>query len=490
MSESLLDQDQRIMREDPWRRLAPDVSRAADRHVERLREALWSEQIVARSRSLRMDPDAWSKLLIDPVVLEVVSQASEATAGGAWTVQPASGVQADRTLARVVTHALSELAFFGAARLRLAEAVFTGAALERVSWEQRVLDVPGLGARSWDCPVAMQPVSALRLARHKSGAWLLRSVERGDYEPIADETEWVLVRWRLSEESLGFGTGLYDLLCEHVARKAYVLDSSYEAVARYATGLLTIGVEPPHDDGSDAEDAAREQQSAIRRAVRDSVRDGVIVYPRGAEIGYQQPGGTGVSLAQWLLDYHDAALRSAARASNLTSSASQGGSYALAKEQGEREDQHCAWHRMHLAESLTSTLIRSFLARNVDAIRAAGLIAARAPYLDLRLGVGVSGRVAEGEVGTEGGGGGEAQSVAETAWTGVQFTSVREIVSEVASGALPHASAEAILRAGLPTLSGDLIRAMIAPAAERAAAAGAAPAAQRPTEAVESVVLE
>lgn len=343
----------------------------------------WTSPVSDNSYALEVDPWIYEKIRRDPVLAHVVDTAKRVTAGRKWGVEPASERPADMLRARVEEAALREIADFAGARFNLAEGLFRGSGHARIDGARRVLEVDGLPPMVWWVPTQLHDVDRrrFRLGRRDDGSvgWEFWSVQDYAWHALDDEQRswFVSSRWRATEDTLGYGWGLYDALAEYAKAKTHLLAAGLSAANRFGQGLVTVALERHAGDPLAAAEAMRERAADARDAIQRSREDNVITYPKGDEVAFLEPGGQGFTMIRELIEYLDAQIRTLVLGGNLPSSATGGGSYALAVVQEHSSEAIGRHNREKLSEDLTRDLLGLFGRVNAVQLRRAGLGSAR-----------------------------------------------------------------------------------------------------------------
>jgi len=346
----------------------------------------WRDWVNDPSFVLAEDVDLYAKVRRDPVFEHALMFRRQLAAGREWTVEPSSRDGRDRTLTRCLEHGLRELRGFTDARVRLANAIFLGSAYERVEGERRRLTIEGVPDMVWWVPTRMRHVDRRRWRLyHDPGTavtpprWQFYSVERSDWEDVTpEELGWFQrLVFDQTEDTLGYGRGLLESLFFYAAAKTDLLRSGLEAAERFGQGLITVAIDRLMQEDVGPNDTPEARATAVRTSIAKSRKDGVITYHKGDDVKPLSGLGEGWELIQALIDYIDNQVRTLVLGSNLTSSATSGGSYALATAQENSQEALVQGNRESVSEALDEGLCRLWVRQNAGNLRALGLEGAR-----------------------------------------------------------------------------------------------------------------
>lgn len=398
----------------------PQTRTAYTRYVMGLEAAYrWRDWVNDPSFVLAEDVDLYNKVRRDPVFEHAMMFRRQLAAGREWTVEPASRDDRDRLLTRCLEHGLRELRGFTDARVRLANAIFLGSAYERVEGERRRLTIDGAPDMVWWVPTRMRHVDrrrwrlyhdpctavdgndatrrALELAAMKGDsdaarrlknaaarvinapAWQFYSIERSDWEYVTDEEFGWFQRLAFdqTEDTLGYGRGLLESLFFYAAAKTDLLRSGLEAAERFGQGMLMVAIDALMQDGAGPNDDTRTRAENYRRELAKTRKDGIFTYHKGDEPKALNGLGEGWELIQALIAYIDNQIRTLVLGSNLTSSATAGGSYALAAAQENSQEALVQGNRESVSEALDDGVCRLWVRQNAANLRMLGLEGAR-----------------------------------------------------------------------------------------------------------------
>lgn len=366
---------------------SPQTRTAYTRYVMGLEASYkWRDWVNDPSFVLAEDIDLYNKVRRDPVFEHAMMFRRQLAAGREWTVEPSSRDERDRLLTRCLEHSLRELRGFTDARVRLANAIFLGSAYERVEGERRRLVIDGVPDMEWWVPTRMRHVDRRRWRLfHEPGSdarparWQFWSVERGEWEDVTPE-EFVWFQrlvFDQTEDTLGYGRGLLESLFFYAAAKTDLLRSGLEAAERFGQGLIMVAIDDLLKDGAGPGDSTRTRADDYRTAIAKSRKDGIITHHKGDEVKPMNGLGEGWELIQALIAYIDNQVRTLVLGSNLTSSATAGGSYALAAAQENSQEALVQGNRESVSEALDDGVCRLWVRQNAANLRALGLEGAR-----------------------------------------------------------------------------------------------------------------
>lgn len=369
------------------------TSAAYDRYVRELSHAfLRRDWIYDPAYALAKDHEIYQKILRDPVFEHVISYRKRLVAGRDWTLEPASKQPGDRALARVLEALVREMRGFTGARFDLADSIFRGSAYAYIEGARKPVVVDGVPTLTWWTPTRLVDVDRrrFRLARpapDEDARWQLWSVERERWEDLGERAAWfVRTVYQSTEDHLGYGRGLLDSLFFYLTAKTNLLTKGIAAAERFGEGFVTVGIENFRAQESEpvgaAEGAATIGDQWVE-AIKKHRADNVLVHDKEDLIQLVTGVGEGFAVVLQLLEYVDRAVTVQILGSNLPTSASEGGSFAMAEVQEGSTESLVQHDRQKLAEDLDRDLIGAVYRYNRPQIVALGLGNARLPRFRL-----------------------------------------------------------------------------------------------------------
>lgn len=340
------------------------------------------------SFALSSDDQAYEKVRRDAIAAQAMVYRRHLVAGKGFLIEPASrSDEAHQVAANAVRDLLGGLMLFGSSRFNLAEAVFRGSSYAIMEGGFETLRVGGLPPARWWVPKRLRDVDRrrFRLAYDrdlKRPKWNFWSVQREAWEPL-DYPEWFVRHvCQDTEDTLGYGRGLLDSLHYYQASKMRVVQEGLSAAERFGQGFLIAAVDGLRAGGTDRTNAAVAQRYLT--VLNKHRARNAFVHDKGDEVKLLAGFGEGWQLIRELLNYLDNAIRILILGANLPTSATSGGSFALAEVQQNSTDALISFDRECLGEVLTRDLVGFVWAINRPTLRQLGLGGVRAPALRIR----------------------------------------------------------------------------------------------------------
>lgn len=371
-------------------RLFPTKTQTAyDRYVRDLSSATKHRTwIHDPSFALGTDEMVYEKVRRDAISAQAMIYRRHLVAGREVLVEPAAANdKAHQVAAKIVEELLKQIMGFGDARFCLSQAIFRGSAYTIMEGRRETQSLAGLPAVQWWIPKRLLDVDRrrFRLAYNpelRRAEWLFWSVERDAWEPLQYPEWFVRHVYQRTEDSLGYGRGLLDALHYYQASKMRVVQEGLSAAERFGQGFILVGV-----DGLNVGSPGR-SNDAVARQYLDRINKhrarNAFVHDKLDEVKLLEGFGQGWQLIRELLNYLDNAIRVLVLGANLPTSATSGGSFALAEVQQSSTEALIAFDRELLAETLTRDLVGFVWAINRPAFRALGLGGVRPPVLSVR----------------------------------------------------------------------------------------------------------
>ena len=486
---------------------------AYDRYSRDLSNALETRVFVSDpSFALNSDQRVYEKVRRDAVTAHAIQQRRHLVAGRGYTITPASKREVDVRAAGIVETLIDQIHGFSQARFELADAVFRGSTYAFMDGGFQTLSVEDEGTpMDWWVPNRLIDVDRrrFRLARVQQPGeiethlqWHMWSVERQQWEPLTNPQWFVKNVYDDTEDTLSYGRGLIDALHYYQASKMRVLQEGLSAAERFGQGWIDVGVDSLRP-GSAVETNQAVADAYLEQIEKQRARF-AFVHAKEDEVKLMTGAGEGWQLIKELLGYLDTSIRVLVLGSNLPSSATEGGSYALAQVQENTTEALIQFDRQILSESLTRDLVGLVWALNATNLRVLGLSGAKPPALAIRqekredptenVAV-ISQAVAAGiplrkdevyerlgftppeadddvlggvvpaaaAAAVEGAGGREREGnqIQDTALNGAQISSLQEVISAVSQKLLPAGAAIEMLTIAFPSISPEAAKRMV-----------------------------
>ncbi len=326
-------------------------------------------QLFEPSVWLARDPEAEEKMLRDPDIAHAVGFRRHLIAGRQWELVPSvpGSPRADLAVA-VGTELLRKIRGFTGARYNLSRAFFSGARFARIHGDLRTLRIGDGKPRTWWLPVRLEDIDKRRMrivpthdrkdGTQKLGAkWQVWDVANAEWRDLlgADAMHMVRHVYQDDEGSLGYGRALREALGWTWYTKTHVMQESVQAVERFAQGIVHAKVE-----GSRDADSGKPNTEVVREWTRllENLRSRhVLVSDKADEIEVISPSGEGHQILTTMRAELRSAVFTLVLGANLTTAASEGGSYALGEIQENSTEALVQFDRETLEESLTDDLI-------------------------------------------------------------------------------------------------------------------------------------
>lgn len=322
-------------------------------------------QLYDPSLWLLRDPEVEEKMLRDADIAHAVQYRKHLIAGRQWTCVPrVDGSPRASMSVAIANQLLDSIKHFTQARLNLARAFFSGSRFGRIHGVTRTLSLGDGKMRTWWTPTRIEDLDK-RMFRivptHKDGKltahWQRWNVAKDCFETETIEDAICTIRhvYQDDQSSLGYGRGLRDALGWWWYAKEHVFAESLQAVERFAQGILSAKV----DGARNAETGLPNTEliNQWRDVLEDLRARHVLVYDSSDDVQSVPIGGEGWQLLQQLRDELKSTIFTLVLGANLTTSANNGGSYALAEIQENSTEALIQYDRETLQETLTDDLL-------------------------------------------------------------------------------------------------------------------------------------
>lgn len=342
-------------------------------YVNALSSAWRGSQLYDPTLWLTREPELEEKMLRDADIAHAIDFRSHLIAGNDWTVTPTvEGSERSPLVVQVATDLLGSVKHFTEARLNLARAFFSGARFGIVHGEAKTLTLGDGQPRTWWVPRRIEDVDkrSFRIAPSVdadgviTAQWERWDVGRMRWIPQTAEQSAVTIRhvYRDDAGSLGHGRGLREALGWWWYAKTHVFDETLTAVERFSQGLLRARI-----DGARDADTGLPNETVIREW-RDLLEDlrgrHVLVHDKEDDVDMISLDGTGWQMLSDVRAELRTTITTLILGANLTTGASEGGSYALARVQENSTEALVQFDRSTLEETLTDDLIGCIWRKN------------------------------------------------------------------------------------------------------------------------------
>lgn len=354
--------------------LATITNQAQQQYVTRYAAAYRRAWLSQPGVWLQREPEIEEKMLRDADIAHAVGFRCHLVAGRQWTLLPKKkgSSRADLSV-DVGSELLSEIRDFTEARALLSRAFFHGQRCARIHGESRLLTIGDGVRRWWWVPTRLEDVDARenRIVPHVdpktkrvTAHWDRFNYAAMQWEALTEDQQRHLILHTYQDEqgALGFGRGLREALGLLWYTKTNVMDEAMRAIERHAGGLVHAKVEGARDATTNLPN--EEVQRNWRDVLEDARARHTLVSDRADEIEIITGGAEGWQMFTSTLDMLSSKIVTLVLSANLPTTASKGGSYALAQEQGDSTEALVQFDREKLEETLTRSLVRLVWWRN------------------------------------------------------------------------------------------------------------------------------
>ena len=355
--------------------------------MQELRQRNHSQQLFVRALSQAYrngvqlhDPSIWllrepeieEKMLRDADIRHAIGYRRHLIAGRKWSVTPAveNSPRSDMAV-HIATELLKKIEHFTRARLNLSRAFFSGARFARIHGESIEMELGDGTTRTWWMPTMLedQDKRMYRIALDNneqnviSTHWERWDIERNDFFPLSTEDFQATLRhvYEDDQAALGHGTALREALGWWWYAKTHVFQESLQAVERFAQGIIHARIDGVRDaDGKPNTQLIAEWTEVLEdlrsRHVLVSDKNDIVEVISGSAEGHQMLSDIRSELRNTIYTL--------VMGANLTTAASEGGSYALAEVQENSTEALLNYDRETLQEMLSAQLIGYIWRRN------------------------------------------------------------------------------------------------------------------------------
>jgi len=292
------------------------------------------------------DPSTWQ--VRDPDIIEKMERHADIAhakgfreklvAGPKWQLTPRKESNPQSDLAVEVGTELVELCpRFKDARLMLASGFFHGSRFGKVHLRPRKLTIGDGVLRTWLAPLGgIEDIDKRQMRRvpkredqKVSAHWERFDVGKEDWVPLTIGEAGCLIEHRYidAQQKLGHGTALMEALGHVWYSHVHVTQEALQAVERFAQGIVHAKIDNLKDASTTLPND--EVADAWKRELEDMRARHVLVSDKGDELDIIHPSGTGWQLLDiWEQKFRDK-ITTLILGSNLPTTATEGGSYAL-----------------------------------------------------------------------------------------------------------------------------------------------------------------
>lgn len=318
------------------------------------------------------DPDVEEKMLRDADIQHAVMYRRHLIAGKDWAVIPRNEAHARAPMAvEVGTALLKEIEGFTQARLNLARAFFSGSRFARIHGEIRTLTIGDGKKRDWWVPTRLEDFDK-RMYRivpnnddgHLSAHWERWDVGLNSFVPELQEDAAHTIKhiYQDDQASMGHGTALREALGWWWYAKEHVFQESLASVERFAQGVLTAKIDGARDATTGLPNNELIQDWV--NMLEDIRARHVLVFDKADEVELLNGSAEGWQTLETMRNELRNTIYTLVMGANLTTSANEGGSYALAQVQENSTEALIQFDRETLQETLTKHLLGCIWYRN------------------------------------------------------------------------------------------------------------------------------
>lgn len=332
-------------------------------------------QIHEPSIWLLRDPETEEKMLRDADIKHAITYRRHLIAGRNWTLSPSvEGSPRSDMSVHVGTELVKGIKHFTRARLNLARAFFSGSRFARIHGTTKVMTLGDGVERTWWVPTALEdqskhmyrmvPTTSNDEEQNITAHWERWHVGRQKFEPesVSDARRTIRHVYEDDQASLGHGSALREALGWVWYAKTHVAQESLQAVERFSQGIIHAQI-----DGARDAETGRPNEQVITDWVdllEDLRAKHVIVSDKSDSIEIISGNAEGYQLLADIRSELKNSIYTLVMGANLTTSASEGGSYALAEVQENSTEALLQYDRETLQETLTEKLLGCIWAKN------------------------------------------------------------------------------------------------------------------------------
>lgn len=314
---------------------------------------------------LAREPEIEEKMLRDADIAHAVGFRRHLIAGRQWDLVPKVKGSARSDIAvGVASELLRGIKHFTGARLNLARAFFSGARFARIHGTPRTLTIGDGKPRTWWVPVRIEDIDKRMyriVPQHDGGTltahWERWNVVKQDWEveTVTDAIDTIRHVYQDDQATLGHGRALREALGWWWYAKEHVFSESLQAVERFAQGILHAKVDGVRDAATGLPN--EEVVNAWRDVLEDMRARHVLVSDSGDTVDVINGSGEGWQMLTEIRGELRSTVFTLVLGANLTTAASEGGSYALAEIQENSTEALIQFDRETLEETLTDDLL-------------------------------------------------------------------------------------------------------------------------------------
>jgi hypothetical protein len=327
----------------------------------------WRNGIQLHDPSLWLlrDPELEEKMLRDADIAHAIGYRRHLIAGRQWNLTPrVDGSPRAPVAVAVGAELLDGIKHFTQARLNLARAFFSGARFARIHGATRTLVIGDGKPRTWWVPTRLEDLDKrmYRIVPTNDGETISAHWERWDiarqtFVPESLDDAAITIRhvYQDDQATLGHGRALREALGWWWYAKEHVFQETLQAVERFAQGILMAKI----DGVRDADTGLPNTQliTEWRNVLEDLRARHVLVSDAADSVEHVSMNSEGWQLLHTVREELRSTIFTLILGANLTTSANEGGSYALAQIQENSTEALVQYDRETLEETLTDDLL-------------------------------------------------------------------------------------------------------------------------------------
>jgi hypothetical protein len=340
--------------------------------------------------SLSREPDVWEVVQKDVVIKSAMDDATRMIVKP-WRCEPPHNSKDDKEKlkAEICNEGLDNIYRFDAARFRLAQARILARIYGYPIWEIRRLRLAGTEPMDWAIPVKIRDLDRRRVHlvadRNDQGEVTKVHTEvwhSSSQKWITPSDSWLrnVISYVYSdtEDRLGYGRTLLESIYFYHYMKTVTLQKIGQGIDKLANGFVIGKL-----DGLRNASTGKINQT-LRDGMIDTLQnmrsEHVIIVDTGDDVSIKDTSGRGHDIAMNFVKYLDDAITRLLLHSLLPfGQASEVGSQARAKEEGDTSEAAFQFERQDLDQVLNQYLLRQFCSLNAHNFYALGLGEARDP---------------------------------------------------------------------------------------------------------------
>ncbi len=356
---------------------------ARQQYVRALSAAWRRSRTIDPSTWLLREPDLEEKMLLDADIAHVVGYRQHLIAGRQWTCTPADAdTDRGQLAAETARKLLGCITDFTGARMRLSRAFFSGSRYASIQLEAKTLSIGDGVERTWWAPTVLHdmdkrrfrftPVDRMRgdpvVAPRQ--VWSMATEEWID-QSEAGSIQTIEHVYQDIEGALGYGRGLRDALAWPWYAKEHVFQESLTAAEAHGRGKFMVKIDGLKDSSTGLPNV--EVMREWLAMMQESIESGALIFDKDDDIEAMPVAAQGWQLLKDLRDELRRMIFTCVLGANLTTGATEGGSYALAAIQENSTEALIQYDRESLEETLTRDLIGCLWTKNWPNIVELGL---------------------------------------------------------------------------------------------------------------------